>query len=740
MRLNTLRALAGLAGALAAIVATSAAGLAQTSQPASGPTSERKPLTFDLLYGSGTRPNFNGSLPSVSWSADGNHYTERRGGSSKKIEALSGATATDDDVERFKAALLALSDFDESAAQRAARNPDGWDQKRQIALIERENRFYLYDAVAGKARRLADPPGGTRERSLSPGGRFVVYVRDNNLYALEVANGRERRLTRDGTATLLNGVLDWVYQEEIYGRGTFRAYWTRADDQYIAFLQLDESRVPLYTLVDQSSPRPPLEQTNYPKPGDPNPGVRVGVVRPGGGGVTWADLSAYTGVEILVMRVSWAPDGALLLSVADREQRWLELVEVDPRSGAAKRLIREQSGGWSDDIGHPRWLSDQSFLWLSDRDGWRHVYHYARDGRLIRRVTSGDWNVRRLEAVREAEGHVYVSGECYPATERHLFRAPLGGGAATQITESGFNHRVDVDPSGRWFFDNFSNLSTPNRLTLRETSGKLIRVIDENEVAALQEYALSRPELVSVPARDGLTLNGLIIRPPNFDPTRKYALWYDVYSGPDAPSVNNNWAGGRLFHQLLASEGIVVFQCDPRSACGRGPITSWQCYRRLGQTEMRDSEDAIRWMIGQGYIDESRIGMTGYSYGGYMTAYALTHSKLFKLGIAGAPVTDWRFYDTIYTERYMLTPDNNPDGYQKGSVVGAGAELSGQLVLIHGLLDDNVHFHNSAQLMTELQKHRKNFELMVYPRDRHGIQHGSEHYRDLLWRLIRERL
>lgn len=714
---------------------------AQSTSSASTTPSEPKPLTFDLLYGKDNRPNFNGSIATgQSWSEDGESYLERREGVLSRVNPITGDATPVYGTARFATALRALGDFDEKAADRAARNPDEWDAKRHTALVEREGRLFIYDESSGAARRIADTKGQRRELSLSPSGRYVLFVRDNDIYSLDTRNGHERRLTRDGSPTLLNGVLDWVYQEEIYGRGTFRSYWTRSDDEYVAFLQLDESRVPVYNIVDQSAPRPPLEQTNYPKSGDPNPTVRVGVVKPGGGGVTWVDFDAYRGIDILVMRVSWAPDGKLVLSVADREQRWIDLVDVDPRNGKSRRLLREQNNGWADDIGHPRWLADGTFLWLSDRDGWRHVYHYARDGKLIHRVTGGDWNVRQIDAVNERDGIVFVSGESYPATERHLFRVALTGGDATRITELGGNHRVDVDPTGRRFFDNFSSVATPPKLYLRDMSGALLRVISENDVTALKEYRLSTPELVSVPTRDGMTLNGLIIKPPNFDPSRKYPMWYDVYSGPDAPSVNNNWAGGRLFHQLLATEGIVVFQCDPRSACGRAPITSWQCYRRLGQTEIRDTEDAIRWMISQGYIDPARIGMTGYSYGGYMTSYAMTHSKLFKLGIAGGSVTDWRFYDSIYTERYMLTPSDNPDGYAKGSVVEAGGDLSGELVLVHGLLDDNVHFHNSAQLINELQKNNKMFDVMIYPRDRHGIRFAGEHYRQLQWKLIRERL
>jgi dipeptidyl-peptidase-4 len=257
----------------------------------------------------------------------------------------------------------------------------------------------------------------------------------------------------------------------------------------------------------------------------------------------------------------------------------------------------------------------------------------------------------------------------------------------------------------------------------------------------LREYRFVPPELHRVPTRDGFMINALLTKPADYDATRRYPVWVQVYAGPDSQTVRNAWNSRQgVTNQALANEGMVVWQVDPRSASGAAPIASWQCYQRLGQTELLDIEDSLRWLIDRGVADPQRIGITGHSYGGYMTSYAMTRSTMFACGIAGAPVTDWRNYDTIYTERYMRTPANNPEGYEQGCVWNAAKDMHGRLLLAHGMMDDNVHFQNAVQLINELQKHKKMFDLMIFPQDRHGFARGAEHYRELMWDFIRERL
>jgi len=702
---------------------------------------EKERLTYEVLYESGRRIDFDGRVNSdMTWLDDGEHYTETRDGKRVRVNAATDEATpweSDDAVEKL---LAGHPDFDAEAARRFARRPAA-SSDVGATLINRDGKVYAVNTAAGTVRQLSAIPGEVQELSLSPHGRYAVYVEGNDLYSVEVERDKRRRLTDDGTPTLLNGILDWVYQEEIYGRGNFRGYWVSPDDEYVAYLQLDESPVPVYTIVNQVPHHPPLEQTNYPKAGDPNPLVRLGVVRTRGGSTEWMDLGRYADIEFLISAVYWAPDGRLLFCAQDREQRWLDLNEAEPRSGRTRVLIHETTPAWVEPISPPRWLADGTFLWQSERDGYRHLYHYAADGSLIRKLTSGPWEIRTLHGVDEGAGLVYFEGTRDSSVERNAYRVPLAGGEPQRLTEPGSNHRVDFDPKFRYFFDTYSNVATPSKVALRRADGTFVRMIDEARPADLEKYHWSVPEMLEVPASDGFLMNATLIKPVDFDPSRKYPVWVSIYAGPAAQTVHNRWGGTRqLFLQMLANEGYVVWLVDPRSGSGKGAVWSWQCYMRMGLSELSDIEDSVRWLCAQGFADPDRVGITGHSYGGYMTSFALTHSTAFKVGIAGAPVTDWRNYDTIYTERYMRKPENNEAGYDAGSVVQGAEDLHGRLLVIHGLLDDNVHFQNTAQLLEQLHRHEKLFDLMVYPRDRHGIGVGRDHYRKLQWEFIRDNL
>jgi dipeptidyl-peptidase-4 len=723
-------------------------GLQPAAQPQTQPTSqletqpvEPKPLTLDVIYGP-DRVDFDGSYAKgMQWLDDGRHYLHRPDMQLMRIDALSGAAEPAYDQDALEAALRAHEDFDDRAAERLARKPTFWADDRSAVLIQHNERLYFYRFVEPKLRKLTDDALSRRVVNLSPHGDAVSFVRENNLYVIDTRSGRHRRITRDGSDTLVNGVLDWVYQEEIYGRGQWCANWWRDDAEYLAYLRLDESKVPRYTIADYIPHVSTTQRTHYPKAGDPNPVVQLGVVRRKTGRTAWIDLSKYDGADILVVRVSWAPDGKLLFSVQDREQRWLELNEADPKTGRMRTLIREVSPAWVESIADPHWLADGSFLWLSDRDGYRHLYHYNRDGELIRRVTGGDWSVRALHGCDAEAGWVYFAGTRDGVFEQHAYRVPLRGGRIERLTELGFSHSVDFDPTHHYFFDTFSNTTTPTKVYLRQADGSLVRVISENEVAALDEYIWTPPELLRIPNRDGYLMNARVIRPPDFDPGRKYPVWCGVYGAPGAQSVHNRWRGCRLmFDQYLAQQGYIVWHCDPYQASGAGAVSAWHGYRRLGQTELADVEDGLRWLIDQGCVDPERIGVSGYSYGGFLASYALTHSKMFRLGVAGALVSDWRNYDSIYTERYMQMPQHNPEGYERAGVSNAAENLHGRLLIVHGLRDDNVHFQNTAQLIDALQQAGKMFDLMIYPRDRHGIHRGEDHFRKLQLKYVLDNL
>ena len=295
-----------------------------------------------------------------------------------------------------------------------------------------------------------------------------------------------------------------------------------------------------------------------------------------------------------------------------------------------------------------------------------------------------------------------------------------------------------MSPDGSRFVDSASDRRTPTRVVLRDNQGRLVRRIDTNPVPDLEDYQLQSVEFVQLRARDGVLLEGSLVMPPNFDPRQQYPVWVLTYGGPHAPTMSDSWRGGRTFEQLLANMGVIAFRFDPRSASGQGAQSAWTADRQLGVSELRDLDDAVDWLTAKSFVDGERIGISGHSYGGFLTAYALTHSKKFVAGIAGAPVTDWRNYDTIYTERYMSTPQDNPNGYRRSSVVDAAGDLHGRLLLIHGARDDNVHIANTLQFANALQQADKSFEMMVYPQNRHGI--GGIHYQRLRLDFIRRSL
>jgi dipeptidyl-peptidase-4 len=368
-------------------------------------------------------------------------------------------------------------------------------------------------------------------------------------------------------------------------------------------------------------------------------------------------------------------------------------------------------------------------LWQSERDGWRHLYHYERDGTLRRRVTSGGWEFRGILRVDESAGHVYFNARRDTVLENHVYRVGLGGGPITRLTEPGFSHRVRLAPTCRMMIDTYSSIDTPPRVALRDVTGTLIRVISENEVPALAAYRRSPPEFVRVPTSRGYSLNGALIRPPHRRWWKRYPVMVFTYAGPHGPIVHNRWEGRHdAFKQLLAQQGILVWTVDPHAASGEGAVSAWHSYKRLGVTELADLEDSLRWLARHAQADLSRVGIQGGSYGGFMTAFALTHSDMFSLGIAVSSVTDWRNYDSIYTEAFMLTPEHNPEGYAASSVTAAADRLHGRLLLVHGALDDNVHLQNAMQLMDALQRAGKSFDAIVYPRDDHGVWRYRNHW------------
>ncbi|HEY8227950.1 MAG TPA: S9 family peptidase [Pyrinomonadaceae bacterium] len=691
---------------------------------------QTKLLTIDDIYDPVKRVNFNGTTPSVRWLKDAKHYLLSNEASRRdvpriqKVDAATGEAVAFFDSAKMQAAFAALPGISsDDARQLANRGSYHMNPAETAILINWANDLFYYELGSDRAVRLTSNPDEEVGEEFSPDGRMVSFVRGNNLYVEDLSmQRRERALTTDGSTKILNGRLDWVYQEEIYGRGNFGAYWWSPDSSMIAYLRIDESPVPEFTVVDHIPYDQRIEETPYPKAGDPNPIVKLGVVNAVGGGTRWIDTFKYQPEDFLISRVDWSPDSKrVVFQAQNREQTFLDLDAADAHDGKSVTLFRETSKAWVGINDNPHWLSDGSFLWQSERSGWNHFYHYSADGKLLGQVTDGKWEVSALEGLDTENGLVYFTGTRDSHIAQQLYRVKVDGTGLTRLTPAEGSHRIQMSPMENYFVDFWSDINTPTQTRLYDSSGKLVRAINDNPVA-LKDYKLGATTLLQVKTRDGFPMEAMMIKPPDFDASKKYPVMVFTYGGPHAPQVRNSW--GQLtymWHQLLAQKGYIIWICDNRTASGKGLESTWEVYKNFGELELRDIEDGLSWLKGQPYVDGGRIGIWGWSYGGFMTSYALTHSQSFKIGIAGGTVTDWRNYDSIYTERYMRTPQNNPDGYKKSGPVFAAKDLHGKLLLIHGAIDDNVHMQNTIQFVYELQKAGKQFQLMVYPKSRHGV-------------------
>jgi dipeptidyl aminopeptidase/acylaminoacyl peptidase len=712
-----------------------------------------RPITFDMAGGTRGRGGPAGFAAQARW-LDGEHWLAARDGRLLKVHAATGRSQPFVDIQALARGLTRLPSIDRSAAQAIARRTsfENLDPARRGFLFEHGQDLYYATFDGTTAVRLTNQPGREQWPRFSPDGKLVAFVRDFDLFAVDIHGQAERRLTTGGRDDLRHGHADWVYFEEIWNR-RWPSFWWSPDSKRLAFLEFDDSGVPYHTVLDDaSSPAArTVEQTRYPRPGEPNPKVRLGLVAGTGGPVQWADLSDYSADSSLISEVGWWPDGsAAYCYVQNRAQTWLDLVNVTPVAGeratgpgeprrlpATRRVFRDATRAWIGSPGPLHAFRDNTFLWLSERDGWKHIYHYDADGGLKAQLTTGPWEVRGVEHVDLKDGWIHFTATRDNPSALNFYRVRPGG-PVERLTHTPGSHDVSVSPDGKLFLASWSDIETPPRTRLYGADGRLVRTVDANPSYELKRLRFGPRQRLRIPARDGFPLEAELILPPDLDPGRKYPAWFQTYGGPHFPRISDAWWGGRLWDQALAREGFVVFRMDPRSASGKGGASAWTAYKHLGVQELEDIKDAIAWLKQRPYVDATRIGMSGHSYGGFMTSFAMTHSDLFAAGIAGAPVTDWRDYDSIYTERFMGLPQDNPDGYDASSVVKAARRLHGKLLILHGAIDDNVSLRNTMRLVEALQLANKDFELMIYPSSRHGI--SGPHYNRLQVDFIRRTL
>jgi dipeptidyl aminopeptidase/acylaminoacyl peptidase len=697
-----------------------------------------KPITEALLIGGGGgRLTFGLAGTSVAtgeW-VDGEHFLQVKGNQLLKVDARTGKGVPFADPEKVKKSLSAQKDIDGPVADRLAKGTSfRTNPARTAFLVTVGSTYYLGYFDGSPAVRLTKTTGFKEHVTFAPDGKRLAFVKGGDLFAVNVEKGAEHQLTADGGQDVLNGKSDWVYEEEIFDRNG-KAYWWSPDGTSLAFLHFDDAPVKKFNLIDLSAPTGRLVSYAYPKPGDPNPHVKIGVVSADGGKPAFLDMGDYKPEDTLIARVGWvAKSNTVYAYVQNRTQTWLDFVTWSAPDAKPKRLFRETTKAWVEDTGEPHYLPDGSFLFPSDRAGWKHLYHYSADGTPLGPVTKGEWEVREVLRVDGDAKRVYFTASYTSPTGTDLCRVVIGG-ETELLTEKGKSHRVALAPSGPLFIDRASDPLTPTRSGVCDADKGAVRALDTNPVYERDQFKFGKYERVKVPLADGFVLEGALTYPPDFDPKKKYPVWVFTYAGPNMPSLHDEWGGGHILEQSLATAGVISFRVDPRSASGKGIGSAWTCYKQLGVQELKDLEGAVAWLAQNPYIDAARVGISGQSYGGYMAAYALTHSRAFSAGIATAPVTDWKLYDSVYTERYMLTPKENSEGYEKSSCVAGAKNLRGKLLLVHGMMDDNVHMQNAAQFAGALQRANKEFEMMFYPQARHGI--GGGHYLKLQLDFIR---
>lgn len=637
-------------------------------------------------------------LPRITGWADNSHYIlEKWNASSRKydafsIEAKSGKEAAYHFPEKTKAVSVRVTNGDVFLELPG-------EEKMQLTKTKSEEKL----------------------PALSPDKKWVAFLRDNDLYAVEIATGKEVRYTSDGSETIMNGYASWVYYEEIFGRSSkYRAFWWAPDSRHIAFYRFDDSKVPLYQLYNSKGQHGFTERTRYPQPGDPNPEVKFGIASVNGG-VVWASFDEkadqYFGTPF------WQPDGSgVLVQWMPRDQNNLKLYDINLSSGAKSEIYNEEQPTWINWIDQLEWIKD-GFLMIRDFDGWEQIYYADNSGKEIKKLTTGkNWRTQ-IHRVDEKTKTVYYYANGENSTRTDFYSVRLDGKQQKRLTFGNYDFsKIFLSPDAQQFITTYSNAVTPSRITLVNLKKGTVKDIADSKGINYDSTLIERKEIVWMKTEDGLELPGRITWPPKMEAGKKYPVIISIYGGPNYQAVTDSWT-----YPSDADEDSPVIKVGiaHRGSGDLGKAGLNYLYRNLGKWEMHDYMEWAKWLRKNPHVDTSRIMITGGSYGGYLTALALTYgAKYFKYGISNYPVTDWALYDSHYTERYMDQPKDNPEGYRFGSVMTHAGNYqkygASMLLLVHGVMDDNVHIQNTYQLVDTLQILNKPFELMVFPGERHG--------------------
>ena len=594
---------------------------------------------------------------------------------------------------------------------------------KSVAIIK-DNDLFLFSEEAKELRKLASGSSPAVNARFSPDGKKIAYTRNKDLYVYDISAGKEIRLTNDASEKIYNGYSSWVYMEEILGRSDrYAAFWWSPDGNKIAYLRTDETDVPVFTLNRLDEPdgiHGRIEATPYPKPGDPNPKVKMGIADIATAKTTWVKTD-YS-VDQYIAWPFWSPDSRkLAVQVLNRDQNDIKILLANPESGDFTKIYEESRKTWVEFFEDVYVLKNGSgFILKSYRNDWENLYLYGWDGKLINTLTNFDFRVTSIDRVDEDLKTVYFSATGSESTDIQAYRVDLAGKKTAQLTSGSGTHKISVSPKGSYYLDTWNSITNAGNITAYNKTGKMVREVYKFEMPSNDPSKYSKSELVKIITSDGLfNMPAIITYPLNFDPAKKYPVVFTIYGGPDSKNVNNRWQGSSP--SWYAQNGIITFTVDHRGSGQFGRKGLDYLYRSLGKWEISDYEDAVRWLRTKSFIDSTRVGITGSSYGGYMTCMALTKGAGFWThGFAGSSVTDWRLYDDVYTERYMDTPKDNPEGYKESSVLTYVKNYTGKLYFTHGDMDDNVHLQNSIYLISRMEDEGKIFQFMLYPGGRHG--------------------
>lgn len=715
----------------------------------------RQELIVERLF---ARPSLSGiAVSAVSWAPTGKHVAYLRadaGGGAHEVwlyDATAKRTARFLGADELFAGEEHISPEEQMLRERTRSTRSGisnyfWAPDGKSIFVPYSGDLFRVDVGTKRVERILDTPSAEFDPKISSDGTRIAFIREGELFVKELATGVETRLTMDASNKVKNGISEFVAQEEM-DRHT--GYWWSPDSRRIAYLQIDNTPVKEFLIPNFLTDYTDVQKQEYPKAGTANAIVRVGVVGIEGGTTTWMRLG--TNLDVYVPRVQWLPAGKMLaVQVQSRNQDTLDVFLCDAVTGEAKLLLRETD---------PRWVSlhdglyffndGERFLWLSERDGFNHLYLYTMKSHgaaepVSRQITHGRWDIESVVGVDEQRETVYFTAYEKSPLEIHFYSIRLDGSSFKRLSISDGYRSITMAPDAQHYVEQYSTIVRSPLLAHMTVSKSTAAMIEENRVPQLDDFDLPQPKFITIPSADGtVQLHAFIITPHEIDGSKRYPAVVYQYNGPTSQVVVNRWGGVRmLWHRALAAKGYVVFAVDGRGTPGRGRAFQNVIHRRLGEAELQDQLAGAAYLKALPFVDSTRVMIWGKSYGGFMTCMALFRTNAFKLGIAVAPVTDWKNYDTHYTERYLEHPNDNPDGYRLSSPLTYAAGLKGKLLLIHGVVDDNVHFQDAMLLVDALQKANQQFDFMAYPRSTHSFAGNvvGTHWYSLMTRYIYDNL